>query len=322
MKGSPGRLLRDAALLCALPAALSCGPGPDPGSESGDTALPGDTARQGPPRGPAEGDPEAAVAVVEEYYAAIAAGDFTRAYALWADDGRASGQTFDEFRGGYAETDSVAARVGSPGRIEGAAGSRYVTVPVVVRARMTRGGLQCFEGSYTLRRSVVTGATPDQRHWRVYSGDMAEAEADACANLGGSGDEDAERAVVALVGRFGERLADVPLTAPADRLRQAIREQYGSLVTPELLESWLARPSAAPGRAVSSPWPERIDVQGVRRLDDDRYGIAGEVVLMTSVEMAGGGVTGREPILLEAVRGQEGDWRISDYREREAATPR
>jgi len=47
--------------------------------------------------------------------------------------------------------------------VEGAAGSRYVTIPVTVRAETTTGREQRFVGSYTLRRSVVDGATPDHR---------------------------------------------------------------------------------------------------------------------------------------------------------------
>jgi hypothetical protein len=38
----------------------------------------------------------------------------------------------------------------------------------VVEAITTTGAKQRFEGSYTLRRSVVDGATPEQRAWRIY----------------------------------------------------------------------------------------------------------------------------------------------------------
>ncbi len=106
------------------------------------------------------------------YYAAVAAGDFARAYALWGHGGGDSHQTFAEFRSGYAHTASVDAEVGPPGRVEGAAGSRYVDVPVTVRARTDTGQEQCFRGTYSLRRAVIEGATPAQRRWHLYSADL------------------------------------------------------------------------------------------------------------------------------------------------------
>ena len=56
--------------------------------------------------------------------------------------------------------------------MEGAAGSQYATVPVVVDATLRNGTRQHFEGNYTLRRTMVDGATPEQRRWHIYSGDL------------------------------------------------------------------------------------------------------------------------------------------------------
>jgi hypothetical protein len=111
--------------------------------------------------------------VVRNYYAAIAARDYRRAYAMWGDDGKSSGQTLEQFAAGFARTQTVAVDVGPPGRVEGAAGSRYVDVPVVVRATTQDGENQRFEGTYTLRRVVVDGASPAQRRWHLSSADLA-----------------------------------------------------------------------------------------------------------------------------------------------------
>ncbi|MFN2421306.1 MAG: hypothetical protein ABR527_07995 [Gemmatimonadota bacterium] len=111
--------------------------------------------------------------MVRLFYAAINARDFRRAYELWGDDGAASGKTFEEFAAGFAETIRVGAEVGKPGRVEPAAGSRYVEVPVRVRAVTASGEKQEFEGTYTLRRSVVDGASAEQRQWHVYSAAIA-----------------------------------------------------------------------------------------------------------------------------------------------------
>jgi hypothetical protein len=62
--------------------------------------------------------------------------------------------------------------VGAPGTIGAAAGSRYVDVPVEVFATTSSGELQHFEGKLTLRRSVASGATDDQRKWRIYTAEV------------------------------------------------------------------------------------------------------------------------------------------------------
>jgi len=58
--------------------------------------------------------------------------------------------------------------------IEGAAGSQYATVPVTIGATLRDGRRQRFEGTYTLRRSVVDGATAEQRRWRIVKADLRE----------------------------------------------------------------------------------------------------------------------------------------------------
>ncbi|HEY8469808.1 MAG TPA: hypothetical protein VIL18_09200 [Longimicrobiales bacterium] len=352
-----------------------------------------------PPAGqPEDGSAEAAAAVIRDYYAAIAARDYARAYAYWGDGGAASGQSFEQFRAGFAETASVTAQVGAPGRVEGAAGSRYASVPVEVHATTTAGAAQRFCGTYTLRRAVVPGATAEQQRWHIASadirpcagsqgpgadatpggnastgdgspaadgargsggaagsnaagesGDFAGRTAGAAGgnagaggrndsppggntgaigrdgsaaggNTGAAGGGDgaaderaAQTAAADLVRRFGQRLARVSLLAPPGAVREAIRAQYGPFVTPALLEAWLEDPSSAPGREVSSPWPDRIEVRGVRRVRPDALEVTGDVVYITSVEAASGRAAHREPVTVTVVRGADGEWRIGGF---------
>lgn len=123
----------------------------------------------------AEPTPEEAADMVREYYRAIAERRYRDAYEMWGSRGRASRQTFAEFRRGFEHTASVEVDVGPPGRVEGAAGSRYVEVPVLVSTRRTDGTRESFAGAYTLRRSVVDGATPEQRDWRIDSAEIQRA---------------------------------------------------------------------------------------------------------------------------------------------------
>lgn len=115
-----------------------------------------------------------AVAVVRAYYAAIDAHQYPRAYSLWSGGGSASGQSPEQFAAGFADTSDVVVEPGAPGRLDAAAGSRFIEVPVSVRATREDGSVHRYAGSYTLRRAVVDGANAEQRAWRIASADIRE----------------------------------------------------------------------------------------------------------------------------------------------------
>jgi hypothetical protein len=107
--------------------------------------------------------------VLRRYYDAINNGQYDTAFAFWDGSGKASKQTRAKFAAGFAQTERTTVTVGDSVRVEGAAGSQYATVPVTIDAVLRNGTHQRFVGSYTLRRSMVDGATPEQRTWRIYS---------------------------------------------------------------------------------------------------------------------------------------------------------
>jgi hypothetical protein len=121
---------------------------------------------------PAEPSVADASTLLRAYYDAINAKRYRDAYACWASQGEASRQTFDAFAAGFAHTASVAVQVGAPSPMGAAAGSRYIEIPARIVATMDTGAKETFSGTYTLRRSVVDGATPDQRQWRIYSAEI------------------------------------------------------------------------------------------------------------------------------------------------------
>jgi hypothetical protein len=135
------------------------------------TSTPASRPSAPPPNVDSVGDP---VAVVRDYYAAIRAHDFLRAYRMWESSGQRNVRSFAQFEAGFEATESVDAKTGAPGRVEGAAGSRYVTVPVEIDSRLRDGTPQKFTGTYTLRRVVVPGATPAQRRWHLYSANIRQ----------------------------------------------------------------------------------------------------------------------------------------------------
>jgi len=116
----------------------------------------------------------AAANVVRQYYRDIAAHDYGRAYALWGQSGRASGKTRADFAAGFAHTAEVRVTIAGVPQLEGAAGSEYATVAVVVDAVQSDGQKQRFTGTYTLRRVMVDGATPEQRAWHIDSATLTQ----------------------------------------------------------------------------------------------------------------------------------------------------
>jgi hypothetical protein len=116
--------------------------------------------------------PAAARKAVIDYYAAIDARDYAKAYSLWSNDGAASGQSFEHFSGGYANTRSVKADVGEPFDEEGAAGSRYIQVPIELKALHKDGSERNYRGRFTLRAVMADGASEEQRHWHLASAEM------------------------------------------------------------------------------------------------------------------------------------------------------
>lgn len=111
---------------------------------------------------------QAAAQVVQTYYALIEAGKYRQAWALWSDGGKASGKSENAFVTGFATYAEHHAQIGAPGRIEGAAGSLYVDVPVVTYGRLKSGAAFDNKGKVTLRRcNDVPGCTAEQREWRI-----------------------------------------------------------------------------------------------------------------------------------------------------------
>jgi hypothetical protein len=162
---------------------LSGQPPPAPTPEAGQVdllnpetgALPGaaGNAQDGAnPGAQGEPTPQDAVAVIGDYYASIDARSYARAYAMWSDGGRASGQTPQQFAGGYAHTAHVAVATGTPGDEDAGAGQRYLQVPVTITATQDDGSVRRYAGSFTLHRTVVDGASAEQRAWRIASADL------------------------------------------------------------------------------------------------------------------------------------------------------
>ena len=123
---------------------------------------------------------------------------------------------------------------------------------------------------------------------------------------------DEEVEIKTLVENFGMRLQDVSLQAPD--AAQEIQQQYSDFVSPTLLESWIQDTSKAPGRLVSSPWPDRIEITTLSQAEPDRYEMTGYVIEVTSTEAGNGGAAAKIPIRI-VVQRELGSWLITEYAE-------
>lgn len=111
------------------------------------------------------------VFLIASYYNAINLGDYARAYAYW-NGNEPGGATLAEFTQGFADTESVEGWAVLPLATEGAAGSVYSEVPVLLRATQTNGDEQLFAGCITTRRSNVPvgDATEPDPNWHLFDG--------------------------------------------------------------------------------------------------------------------------------------------------------
>jgi membrane-bound inhibitor of C-type lysozyme len=111
---------------------------------------------------------QGAAQVVQSYYALLESGRFAEAWRLWSDGGRASGRSEEDFAHGFRAYSAYHAQIGGPGAIEGAAGSLYVEVPVVLYGSRANGTAFTEKAKVTLRRvNDVPGSTPEQRRWHI-----------------------------------------------------------------------------------------------------------------------------------------------------------
>lgn len=150
------------AILGLLAACSQQQPGALPSSEPAPVQPP----TPAPP--PAPTSAEAAAGVVRKYFTLLETQQYSLAWRYWADNGRASGSSEQAFADSFGKYAELRATVGAPGRIEGAAGSLYVEVPVSLRGLLRDGNRFEQPGVVTLRRvNDVPGSTAEQRRWHI-----------------------------------------------------------------------------------------------------------------------------------------------------------
>jgi hypothetical protein len=135
-----------------------------PAAPTAPNGLPDDRAPLEEPNGPI--DPksaEAAGQVVQHYGALVEQKRFAEAEKLWGD--AAAGKRMTKELKIYSEAHL---QVGKPFDMEGAAGSSYISVPVVLDGKLESHAIRHSAGTAILRRvNDVPGSTEAQRRWHI-----------------------------------------------------------------------------------------------------------------------------------------------------------
>ncbi|MCX6097169.1 MAG: hypothetical protein NTZ77_01595 [Caldiserica bacterium] len=118
-------------------------------------------------------------------------------------------------------------------------------------------------------------------------------------------------AIYQVVGEFGARLKDVDINASDQDIMTAVDFDLKQFITDRLYQVFVQDKIRIPGRYVSSPWPERIEINSVQMLDSGSYAVHGSQVMMTDDTVAHGGNAGEEPITL-TLKKVNGIWFIDD----------
>ncbi len=101
---------------------------------------------------------QGAANVVQSFYAYLSSGRTAEAAKLMRDAAPPDVTAYSSYD----------AQVGAPGEIDGAAGSLFVEVPLVIYGRLKTGQEVHQSGKAVLRRTNdVPGSTPEQRAWRI-----------------------------------------------------------------------------------------------------------------------------------------------------------
>ncbi len=109
--------------------------------------------------------------------------------------------------------------------------------------------------------------------------------------------DDEKSQITTLVEDFGKKLTSVDILSPEEVIAESIQQNYSPYLTANLLSKWVFDPYQAMGRFVSSPWPDRIEIDSMERIDDNTVKLKAKVIWVVS----GNGtldVTDRVPTVL------------------------
>lgn len=123
------------------------------------------TSPADPDDGPAADNRSDPIGSLNAYFDAINAKDYRRAYRFW----ESPPSSYEQFARGFADTERVRLLVDPSSRTEGAAGSAYVQIPIIIVSTLRSGVESVFAGCYVMRRSNVR-----DRGWQINRADVSQ----------------------------------------------------------------------------------------------------------------------------------------------------
>lgn len=122
-------------------------------------------------------------------------------------------------------------------------------------------------------------------------------------------DTSVQDAIATLVQDFGTHIKEVSLLSP--HAKEEVTKAYKDYTTPELLQAWQDAPTTAPGKIISSPWPDHLVVKSVTKHYLE-YEVEADIVMVSSSGATTDSETGTMPVhIVVAKRG--GVWLVSRY---------
>ena len=114
-----------------------------------------------------------------------------------------------------------------------------------------------------------------------------------------------------IVEHFGRVLKNVSLLASDAEIIKSMETNYAEYITPDLLANWEGNPSVrAAGRLTSSPWPDRIEISGIKKNAGNSYAVSGTLIEVTSLEVQSGSIASTRSVEIKVVL-YNGKWLIS-----------
>lgn len=112
------------------------------------------------------------LSAIAAYYDAVNLKDYARAYAYWPQ--APDNATLAQFTSGFADTKHVSLIIRADGLADGAAGSSYVSLPVLLRTTHNDDKIAYYGGCFTTRHSNVPvgDATEPSPDWHLFDADL------------------------------------------------------------------------------------------------------------------------------------------------------
>ncbi len=88
--------------------------------------------------------------------------------------------------------------------------------------------------------------------------------------------------ITEFINNFSQNLKNVSLTSPQNVVKSEIQKAYSRYLDKKLLKEWEQNPKKALGRITSSPWPDTIEIDKIKKVGGSRFLVFGKIIYVTS----------------------------------------